>query len=177
MVRRRKAEELAISGSEAGDKLAKVRVAPHVGVVLDAFPIVVGATIGEFPDIALPVGAPIVASGVPGVVVEDGYRAARGDHWLSSGRVLVLAVAIGDEESWGLILVDIFEAEPEVELAVATVGFSGRQQRVVAIVDVERPALAARIGDQTQSGSIVYLVGVEPASGERRCPRGRRWRG
>ena len=88
------------------------------------------------------------------------------DHRLSSGRVLVLAIPIGDEESRGLILRDIFEAEPEVELAVATVGFSGRQQRVVAIVDVERPTLAARIGDQTQSGPIVYLVGVEPAAGK-----------
>ena len=98
--------------------------------------------------------------------MEDGYRAARSDHWLSSGRVLMLAVPVGDEESRGLILFDIFEAEPEVELAVATVGFGGRQQRVVAIVDVERPTLAARIGDQTQSGPIVYLVGVEPAAGK-----------
>ena len=73
MVGRWEAEELAIGSGEAGDKLAKVRVAAHVGVVLDAFPIVVGATIGEFPDIALPVGAPIVAGGVPRVVVEDGY--------------------------------------------------------------------------------------------------------
>ena len=125
---RGKSEELTVGGVNATDKLTEMGVLHGVGVVPDALPVVVGASKGELPDVTLAVLAKEVAARVPAVVVEDGHRATGGDHRFGARRILVLAVGVGGQECRALIRVDVFEAEPEVELAVAVVGFSGRQQ-------------------------------------------------
>ena len=112
-----------------------MRVAPDVGIVRDALPVMVGAakTVPKGKALTIPTG--IGAGAVPGEIGENAERSALAEE--GDRLAHVSAMSFGNQPQRRLVFVNVLQVMPENYLTEFAQLLAHGQQRVIAVVDVQ----------------------------------------